>query len=29
MTNMGNNPAVAQFYQKFGVTPTVGVKTTF
>lgn len=29
MEKIGNNPAAAQFFQKFGVTPTVGVKTTF
>ena len=29
MEQIGSNPAAAQFFQKFGVTPTVGVKTTF
>ena len=29
MEKMGDNPAVARFFQKFGVTPTIGVKTTF
>ena len=29
MEKVGTNPAVAQFFQKFGVTPTVGVRTTF
>ena len=29
MEKIGNNPALARFYQKFGVTPTIGVKTTF
>ena len=29
MEQVGNNPAAAQFFQKFGVTPTVGVRTTF
>ncbi len=29
MEKVGNNPAAAQFFQKFGVTPTVGVRTTF
>jgi len=29
MEHVGNNPDVARFYQKFGVTPTLGVKTTF
>ncbi len=29
MEQVGNTPAAAQFFQKFGVTPTVGVKTTF
>jgi TonB-dependent receptor len=29
MEKVGANPAAAQFFQKFGVTPTVGVRTTF
>jgi outer membrane receptor protein involved in Fe transport len=29
MEQIGNNPAASQFFQKFGITPTVGVKTTF
>jgi hypothetical protein len=29
MEKVGNNPAAAQFYQKFGITPTIGVRTTF
>jgi iron complex outermembrane receptor protein len=29
MERMGNNPAAAQFFQKFGVTPTIGLKSTF
>ncbi|PAW67357.1 MAG: hypothetical protein B9S34_05545 [Opitutia bacterium Tous-C1TDCM] len=29
MEQIGTNPAAAQFFQKFGITPTVGVKTTF
>ena len=29
MERSGNNPAAAQFFQKFGITPTIGVKTTF
>ena len=29
MEQVGANPAAAQFFQKFGVTPTVGVKTAF
>lgn len=29
MERTGNNPAAAQFFQKFGLTPTIGVKTTF
>ncbi len=29
MERSGNNPAASQFFQKFGVTPTFGVKTTF
>jgi len=29
MQKMGDTPAAAQFFQKFGVTPTVGVRATF
>ncbi len=29
MERVGASPAAAQFFQKFGVTPTVGVKTAF
>lgn len=29
MERVGNNPAAAQFFQKFGITPTIGGKTTF
>ncbi|MSU48924.1 MAG: TonB-dependent receptor [Opitutus sp.] len=29
MERVGNNPAASQFFQKFGITPTVGVRTTF
>ena len=29
MERSGNNPAAAQFFQKFGITPTIGMKTTF
>ena len=29
MEQVGNTPAAAQFFQKFGITPTIGVKTTF
>ncbi|MDP3069552.1 MAG: TonB-dependent receptor [Opitutaceae bacterium] len=29
MQKVGDNPAAAQFFQKFGVTPTVGVRATF
>ena len=29
MEKMGNLPASAQFFQKFGITPTLGVKTAF
>jgi hypothetical protein len=29
MQKVGDTPAAALFYQKFGVTPTVGVRTTF
>jgi hypothetical protein len=29
MEKMGNDLALARFYQKFGVTPTIGVKTPF
>jgi hypothetical protein len=29
MQKVGDAPAAALFYQKFGVTPTVGVRTTF
>jgi hypothetical protein len=29
MEQVGTNPAVAQFFQDFGVAPTVGVRTTF
>ena len=29
MERVGNNPAAAQFFQKFGVTPTIGVRTTY
>ena len=29
MQKVGDNPAAAQFFQKFGVTPTVGVRATY
>ncbi len=29
MQQVGASPAAAQFFQKFGVTPTVGVRATF
>lgn len=29
MEKVGNNPAAAQFFQKFGVTPSLGVRATF
>lgn len=29
MQKVGDNPAVGQLYQKFGVTPTVGVRATY
>jgi iron complex outermembrane receptor protein len=29
MQKVGDTPAAAQFFQKFGVTPTIGVRATF
>jgi len=29
MEKVGSNPAAAQFFQKFGIIPTIGMKTTF